>query len=194
MNPPLPYSEEARFDTGTTNGVVGIGLFLASEFMFFGSLVAAYVLLRSSAPEWTLQLPNQTFEAWLATFLLLSASFLVSRAVRRGSSERSFFSHLLAAGGFAIGFLLLKTVNLYGLLKSGILPAASTANGLFYLFSVLHALHVLGGAAWILFLLGTGRSSTTTPGSQIRRGKLLLAYWAFLDVVWMAILALFYLG
>jgi cytochrome c oxidase subunit III len=45
----IPYTIEARPDTGLYNAKVGIWLFLASEVMLFGGLFSAYVLLRVGA-------------------------------------------------------------------------------------------------------------------------------------------------
>ena len=47
----IPYTREARPDTGLYNAKVGIWLFLASEVMLFGALFSTYILLRVSAPE-----------------------------------------------------------------------------------------------------------------------------------------------
>jgi cytochrome c oxidase subunit 3 len=47
----IPYTVEARPDTGLYNAKLGIWLFLASEVMLFGGLFSAYILLRVGAPE-----------------------------------------------------------------------------------------------------------------------------------------------
>src|SRR5207249_9027158 len=48
----IPYTVEARPDTGLHNGKFGVWLFLASEVMLFGALFSSYILLRVGAPEW----------------------------------------------------------------------------------------------------------------------------------------------
>jgi cytochrome c oxidase subunit 3 len=45
----IPYTVEARPDTGLYNAKVGIWLFLASEVMLFGGLFSGYILLRVGA-------------------------------------------------------------------------------------------------------------------------------------------------
>ena len=45
----IPYTVQARPDTGLYNAKLGIWLFLASEVMLFGGLFSAYVLLRVGA-------------------------------------------------------------------------------------------------------------------------------------------------
>ncbi len=49
----IPYTVEARPDTGLYNAKVGIWLFLASEVMLFGGLFSAFVLLRVGAEPGT---------------------------------------------------------------------------------------------------------------------------------------------
>jgi cytochrome c oxidase subunit 3 len=46
----IPYTINARPDTGLYNAKLGIWLFLASEVMLFGGLFSAYILLRVSQP------------------------------------------------------------------------------------------------------------------------------------------------
>ena len=48
----IPYTVEARPDTGLNNVKIGIWLFLASEVMLFGALFAGYIILRVGSPEW----------------------------------------------------------------------------------------------------------------------------------------------
>ncbi len=47
----IPYTVQARPDTGLYNAKVGIWLFLASEVMLFGALFSSYILLRVGAPD-----------------------------------------------------------------------------------------------------------------------------------------------
>jgi cytochrome c oxidase subunit III len=48
----IPYTVEAREDTGLYNGKLGMWLFLASEVMLFGALFSSYILLRVGHPHW----------------------------------------------------------------------------------------------------------------------------------------------
>ena len=45
----IPYTVEARPDTGLTNVKLGIWLFLASEVMLFGALFSTYIIMRRGA-------------------------------------------------------------------------------------------------------------------------------------------------
>ena len=74
----IPYTAQARPDTGLFNAKVGIWLFLASEVMLFGALFSAYILLRVGAdpgtwPHSLLNIPIGTFN----TFVLITSSVTV---------------------------------------------------------------------------------------------------------------------
>jgi cytochrome c oxidase subunit III len=72
----IPFTIEARRDTGLYNAKVGIWLFLASEVMLFGALFSAYVLLRVGNTVWPhglLNIPIGTFN----TFVLITSSVTV---------------------------------------------------------------------------------------------------------------------
>jgi cytochrome c oxidase subunit 3 len=77
----IPYTVEARKDTGLWNAKVGIWLFLASEIMLFGGLFSAYVMLRIGAVDWPkgsdwLNIPIGMFN----TFVLITSSITMIMA------------------------------------------------------------------------------------------------------------------
>jgi cytochrome c oxidase subunit III len=77
----IPYTTQARPDTGIYNAKVGIWLFLASEVMLFGALFSSYILLRVGAlpenwPTGLLNIPIGTFN----TVVLIVSSITVVMA------------------------------------------------------------------------------------------------------------------
>ena len=77
----IPYTSQAREDTGLYNAKVGIWLFLASEVMLFGALFSAYILLRVGAspgswPHGLLNVPLGTIN----TLVLICSSVTVVMA------------------------------------------------------------------------------------------------------------------
>jgi cytochrome c oxidase subunit 3 len=74
----IPYTSEARPDTGLYNAKLGIWLFLASEVMLFGALFSSYILLRVGSdpgtwPHGLLNIPIGTFN----TAVLITSSVTV---------------------------------------------------------------------------------------------------------------------
>src|SRR5215475_3246013 len=84
----IPYTTEARPDTGLFNARLGIWLFLASEVMLFGSLFSSYVLLRSGSEVWPVQ--STIVNIPLAT---LNTAILISSSVTMVMSWASLKMH-----------------------------------------------------------------------------------------------------
>ena len=63
----IPYTVEARPDTGLYNAKMGIWLFLASEVMLFGALFSSYVILRTGNPDWVQHPMNVSLACLLYT-------------------------------------------------------------------------------------------------------------------------------
>ena len=106
----IPYTVQARPDTGLFNAKVGIWLFLASEVMLFGALFSAYILLRVGAPAW----PHGLLNVWIGTFntwVLITSSITMVLAwanMKMGNPKKSrLYLGITVLCGLA--FLLVKT-------------------------------------------------------------------------------------
>jgi cytochrome c oxidase subunit 3 len=75
----IPYTTQAREDTGLYNAKVGIWLFLASEVMLFGALFSAYILLRVGAEygTWPLHMLSVPLGTVNTIVLILSSVTVV---------------------------------------------------------------------------------------------------------------------
>ena len=110
----IPYTVEARPDTGVYNAKVGIWLFLSSEVMLFGGLFSAYVLLRVGADPgtWPHGWQNVTLGTINTIVLALSAITTlmawVSCKVRQFGKFKFFHACTLLLG---LAFLCIKVVE-----------------------------------------------------------------------------------
>lgn len=187
----IPYTVHRRPDTGVTNVMMGIWLFLASEVMLFGALFSAYALLRYAAPAWPsgrelLSLAHGTTN----TALLIAMSALAWKA--RGASIDRARILLMFSTLCAIVFLGVKAAEYRGEVALGLVPALNTFLATYYTLTGLHAVHVVGGviaAVWIM--LGGRRAGTAVTGQRMHA---LALYWLFVDLVWLAIFVLMYLS
>jgi cytochrome c oxidase subunit III len=165
-------------------GLVRMGLLLAcgSMAVLFGSLVFAYYWRKAAPGVWDqVALPNVL---WVSTAIILASSVVFElgrRAYGRGE-HRTASTWLRAAGILGAAFLIGQLLSWRGLVENGAYLEQNPYSGFFYLFTGLHAAHLIGG----LFGLGYVTMSPT------RRRELVDAatfYWHFLGVLW---LALFY--
>ena len=72
----------------------------------------------------------------------------------------------------------------------GVFLATNPSSSFFYLLTAVHALHVLGGLAGLLLVIGRLRSCV------LRRSTLDIAsrYWHFMDVLWLYLLLLLWMA
>jgi len=105
----IPYTIEARPDTGIYNAKVGIWLFLASEVMLFGGLFSGYVLLRVGADQWPHGWLDVRFGTLNTIILALSAitTLLAWAACKVGHFGKFKFFHACTLL-LALSFLSVK--------------------------------------------------------------------------------------
>lgn len=172
-------------------GRTGMVWFLASEAALFGSLMGLYVLFATRAFGWeeTKQALDETQLYW-ATLWLALASIALAQARRRSGAGKRRMANLWLALGLLCGvlFLTIKGIGYAHDWQAGFTLAGGPFWQFYYLLTGLHAAHVLGGLVGALWVWWTTRGA---PATAPNRWQALLLYWAFLDVVWLALLVLF---
>jgi cytochrome c oxidase subunit III len=194
----IPYATKPQPETALIIPRLGIWLFLASEVMLFGSLFAAYALLRMGAPSW----PDQSAVlnvglALVNTAVLLSSSVMLAMAVRalrarNGSRFRLLMGAAIAAG---ILFLAVKGLEYKEKFDHGQYPSTNNFLGLYFTMTAIHALHVAGGIVVNAYLWGPGlRMSASQPARFQNRVEIAGIYWHFVDLIWIALVVVVYLS
>jgi len=193
----IPYTVEARPDTGLYNGKLGIWLFLASEVMLFGALFSTLILLRTGAPSWPhgrdlLHVPLATAN----TFILIFSSVTVVLAwanlrMKNFARGRLFLGITLLCG---LAFMVIKGFE-YGMeFHHGNFPATSTPLAIYFTMTGLHGLHVLGGMVVFSYFLGPGAKMwKDDPDRYTNRIEIAGLYWHFVDLVWIFLFPTLYL-
>jgi cytochrome c oxidase subunit 1 len=174
--------------TTTTSARLGMWLFIASEAMLFGSLFSGYVMLRTGASAWPA--PIGGFP-WLETLLLVGAS--AAFGAKR--------SQLVVSNALGLTFVVIKVLNDVSLIGRGITPATDLMWACWFTLTGVHALHVLGGAAFTGWLAGPSfkmsGAGSPEPRADLDRWSARIEatrrYWLFVDLVWLLIVVSFYL-
>ncbi len=194
----IPYTVEARPDTGLNNSKLGIWLFLASEVMLFGALFSSYVLLRINTPDWPtghdyhLSVPIATFN----TVVLITSSITVilawgSLLLKDFKKYRVYMSITLL---LALTFLVVKFFEYGAKFDSGYYPSTHNFMGLYFTLTGLHGLHVVGGVIVFAYFLGPGAKMwQTQPERFTNRIEVAGLYWHFVDLVWIFLFPVLYL-
>ncbi len=205
---PLHSHLEHQFETLDQQrhaDTLGMWVFLATEILFFGGLITAYVMYRASYPE-AFALASRTTEAMagaLMTLILLGSSFTVVMAVHNVQHGRRTATAWWIAFTMVLGvaFLVLKFLEYYHKYLDHHIPGAgwhwegpySTIAQLFIYFyfalTGLHAFHMLIGLGVMTgLLIRYWRSSLYTHTVEISA-----LYWHFVDIVWIFLYPLIYL-
>jgi cytochrome c oxidase subunit 1 len=191
----IPWTSTALPGTRTTNVRLGVWLFLASEAMFFGSLFAAYVLLRTGAAPW----PATDWIDWPRTVALTALLAVATLCMRlalaaatppagegSGRHERWLWIATAAAGLFCA----VKLWDYVTVIGDGRRAADHLALASWFVLTGTHWLHVAGGVCATIW---AARSAALTPEHRRERIGAVQLYWMFVDVVWIAILVAFWL-
>lgn len=181
--------------TGVDNRKLGMWLFLASECMFFGAFIVAYVsyLGRSTegpTPEELLNIPLTS----ISTFVLLMSSLAMVLAVQNAQQNRGREARkwLLATALLGLGFLGFQVYEYSHFIHAGLTLGVNLFGTTFYSLTGFHGLHVAVGVGWLLTLLA--RSFKVGLGKeQALSVELAGLYWHFVDVVWIVIFTIVYL-
>jgi heme/copper-type cytochrome/quinol oxidase subunit 3 len=172
-----------------------VAVFVLSEAVFFGFLIAAYIYYYGSAthgPNAANSLdPPRTL---IFTFCLLASSATLWLAERRlaAAHSREFRFWLAATVVLGAVFLVGQGLEYSGLISKNLTPERNLFGATFFTLTGFHGFHVLCGlvALSVLLLLAF------RPGVGPRTGSGLGAvaiYWHFVDAVWIVIFSLVYL-
>lgn len=178
----------------------GAWLFLGSLTVFFLAcmvLYALYVLMRIAPHAGDIQpffLPRSFL---LTTVNLIAISVLLHLAVTAVRHERrtDMVRYIILAFVLSIAFFVLQGIGLTWMITELLKPRAILANlyGLTFFLVVVHALHVIGGVAGIVFLM-FGLSRSAYDHERHFPIRFCAMYWHFLDLVWIVMLFSFALA
>ena len=196
MTYPATHHED-HFRAGHALGLdhlkVGMWLFLGSEVMFFGGLLAAFLHYKVN---------NPTPEAGLLdvglvgvnTFVLLTSSFTVVSGlagIQRGDPA-AMNLYLLATIGLGVAFLGGQVYEFVSLFRHGITLSSSVFGSSFFTLTGFHGLHVLVGILWAASTFLRGMRGSYTRENHIGV-ELFGLYWHFVDIVWIVLFTIIYL-
>lgn len=181
-------------------------LFIASLAMFFGGCLVFYMVLISglkaspsnSIVKFTYQPLDLPDSFWVSTGFLIVTSLLLHLAARRVAREkqRPFLMYLHAGLVASLGFLVAQVLGMSHLIREHYAfmneQGLTRLYGVCFSFSLIHALHVLGGVAFIVFVTVQGHRGVYDHERHWAVDHCAW-YWHFLDVVWIAMLVMFVL-
>jgi cytochrome c oxidase subunit 3/cytochrome o ubiquinol oxidase subunit 3 len=181
--------------TGLNNRKMLFWAFLGSECMFFGSLIATYLIYKGRDqagphPHDVLNIPFTSFSA----FVLLMSSLtmvLALAAVQRGNT-RGTQIWLAATALLGMTFIGGQCYEFTEFVEHGLKLNTNLFSSSFYVMTGFHGTHVTVGVIWLwtLFMMAVRGKLPQKRALDVEIAGL---YWHFVDVVWIAIFTLIYL-
>ncbi|MDZ4730010.1 MAG: hypothetical protein SH820_08730 [Xanthomonadales bacterium] len=169
-------------------GKTGLYLFLAVVTSMF-LLFSVSHQMRMTYGDWVKV--SEPGILWLNTLLLMLASIFLQLSVNsaKAQSLKAMKLFLLAALLLTTGFIFGQFQAWREMLAAGLYAQNNASNAFFYMFTAIHAVHLLGGM-WFLSRAGLDAwHNAENPALPDRLG-LCAIYWHFLLLVWFL---LFYL-
>lgn len=175
----------------------GFWVFLMSDAIIFGLVFATYEsMTRATAggPG-----PKQLYDLGsvaIQTAALLMSSFtygFASLALRFNTGRRAVIGWLVVTLLFGLIFLGFEVHDFLTMFAKGGGPDRSGFTSAFFSLVPLHGLHVTSGCIWMVVLIV--QMLRFGIDDDVRLGVQRLAlFWHFLDIVWIVIFSLVYLG
>ena len=181
--------------TGLNSRKMLFWAFLGSECMFFGSLIATYLVYRGRDqvgphPHEIFNIPFTSFSA----FVLLMSSLtmvLALAAVQRGN-VRGTRIWLAATALLGMTFVAGQCFEFTEFFFKGLKLQTNLFGCTFFVLTGFHGTHVTVGVIWLwtLFMMAVKGKLGKERALDVEIAGL---YWHFVDVVWIAIFTLVYL-
>jgi heme/copper-type cytochrome/quinol oxidase subunit 3 len=181
--------------SGLSNNKLAMWMFLGSECLLFGGLIATYMLYRgrhagSPGPDQLWDIPLTS----ISSFVLLMSSLtmvLAVNAAKRGDDRRTINWLVTTAllGSTFVGAQVYEFTHFY---REGVGFTTSLFSSSFYTLTGFHGVHVTVGVLMLLALAGIMRRSRIV-GNKAETVELIGLYWHFVDIVWIVIFTLVYL-
>lgn len=170
-----------RYRIGTLVG-------LAAIVMMFTALTSAYIVRAASASDFgPIAMPRILLLS--TTLIVLSSGTLeVARHKLKARLTKAYQWWLSVTVILGAGFLVSQILAWQKLVENGIYVATNAHSSFFYLLTVTHGVHLLGGLLALLYLLFRRADS-----KRLAKADAVSIYWHVMDALWIYLFLLLFL-
>lgn len=184
--------------TGIENRKLMLWLFLASDCMFFGSLIATYMIYRNRSvevgvgpfPHELIDIPFTSVSAFV--LLMSSLTMVLSLGSLQKGHIRNSRIWLFATAVLGLTFLGGQFFEFTEFYHAGLSMQGNIFGTTFFTLTGFHGVHVAIGVLWLLSLLFVSLRGGLKAENAITL-EIAGLYWHFVDIVWIVIFTLVYL-
>lgn len=193
----VAHQEHPHTTTPIDNRKLLMWVFLASECLFFGALIASYLvfqdrIIEGPTPAQVLDIPLTT----LSTFILLMSSLSMVLAVYGVQHHRLTMMKLMLLTTMALGagFLIIQFYDWIHFVQDlGFTPSVNQFGATFYLLTGFHKAHVIVGLIYLgSLLIASMRRRGLGKDAELHVDVAGL-YWHFVDIAWIVIFTMVFL-
>jgi cytochrome c oxidase subunit 3 len=183
---------QVKVDYSPPPSSTGIWVVLFAITMMFAAFTSALVVRKGGANDWqSFRLPPILF---FNTLLLVASSITLELARRRvatfmgglKSAAQSPARWLYVTLGLGLLFVGGQYIAWSQLRSEGLYLATNPSSSFFYLLTVTHALHVLGGLGGLLYVISKLHKSVLRRDQLVSTAR----YWHFMGLLWVYLLVL----
>ncbi len=159
----------------------------------FGSLIFAFWWRSQNGYLWDhLHIPPLL---WLTTAILIASSVMLERARASVKADRHapFYRAVQWTTGLGVLFLFGQGAAWMQVMHSNVVLAKDKHSWFIFLFSGLHAIHILAGLGALGYLLYRAREPVSGPRYQMTTRaytNALALFWHYLGFVWIVLFAI----
>jgi heme/copper-type cytochrome/quinol oxidase subunit 3 len=191
----MTHAAAHHTSTGLDNRKMAFWLFIGSECLLFGTLIATYLVYegRSVAGPTTHEILNIPLTS-ISTFVLLMSSLAMVLALAAVARADTAWSRVWLATTALLGivFLGFQAYEFTHFVHEGLTLQVNLFGSTFFVLTGFHGGHVFVGVLWLLTLLIRSFQGKLGPDKALNV-ELAGLYWHFVDVVWIVIFTVVYL-
>ena len=190
-----PADDHHYTSTGQSSRKIVFWTFIGSECMFFGSLIATYLVYKGKSlegpmPHEILNIPLTSFSAF--DLLMSSLTMVLALAGIQRGNMRAARLWLAVTATLGMVFVGLQAYEFTHFVHEGLKLQTNLFACTFYVLTGFHGTHVTVGVIWLWTLFFSTFTGRIGPKNDLDV-EICGLYWHFVDVVWIAIFTLIYL-
>ncbi len=188
-------ADHLQTSTGLDNRKLLMWLFLASDCLFFGSFIAAYLLYRGRSivgpyPEDLFDIPFTSVSAFI--LLMSSVTMVLALAAIQRGNVRNMRIWLFTTAILGTLFIAGQVFEFTEFNHEGLSLSTNLFGTTFFVLTGFHGAHVTVGVLILLSLFVVSMRGGIQQKDSLAI-ELAGLYWHFVDIVWIVIFTLVYL-
>ncbi|MGN6483427.1 MAG: cytochrome c oxidase subunit 3 [Thermomicrobiales bacterium] len=189
------HADHPPTSTGINSRKLLMWLFLASDCMFFGALIATYMIYRNKSltgpyPHELIDIPYTSVSAFV--LLMSSLTMVLALAALQKNDLRGSRIWIAATALLGTIFLGGQFFEFTEFHHEGLSLQGNMFGATFFTVTGFHGIHVGIGVVWLLTLLWVSLRGNLMAEDSLDL-EIAGLYWHFVDIVWIVIFVMIYL-